>query len=198
MSIHNAVRSKDVPRVMMMLGQQPSILESEDEYGHTPLYVAVTNNLCDMATYLLEERAEINTQRIRSYTPLWCACYYGHLDMVKLLIRHGADPNLPSRYGVTPLMIASEVGHEHIAQHLLQHHKIVRRCVDRRDDMGRTTFHYACMKANPGMMELLGKAGASVLLADKDGNTPKDIMKRPFHNQHPKRDGCLKIIEVSE
>ena len=76
------------------------LLESMDEFGDTPIIKACRRGHTDVASYLLDQGANIDARNEDGYTPLMLACYWEQLEVVDLLLRHGADAGLTSNNGV--------------------------------------------------------------------------------------------------
>lgn len=72
----------------------PTLVNIIDDYGNTPLLLAVQNNNLNTAQILLNLGANPNVKNRASYTPLYFAVYKRNSDMARLLLKYGANPNL--------------------------------------------------------------------------------------------------------
>ena len=96
-------------KLLSRLGQASDLVNTPDDYGHTPLLSAVLWG--DIATVqaLLLAGADIEcTTKRMGWTPLHCAVLYGNLQMAQVLVTQGADTRCKDRAGgFTPLHLAS-------------------------------------------------------------------------------------------
>jgi ankyrin repeat protein len=117
--IHKAARKGDMPAVIALLKQNPSLVSSKDSLGCTPLHLAAKYNHPEIVELLLANGADVNAQSCERYetrfggglrngeTPLTLALRsYNHKRVMELLVTHGADVNLVPEDGQTPLSIA--------------------------------------------------------------------------------------------
>ncbi|KAJ7829332.1 ankyrin repeat-containing domain protein [Mycena leptocephala] len=83
----------------------------------SPLWIAASANLLEIATYLIAQGASPNSSEFEYVSALGVASYYGHIDMVRILIAAGARPNAA---GVDPLQLACARHHVDIVQMLIE------------------------------------------------------------------------------
>eukprot|EP00111_Clytia_hemisphaerica_P001930 TCONS_00005430-protein len=97
-------------------------LDHADNYGRTPLFVAVASNHVEMARWLLDNKANISqkTKANESQTLIHYAAKYNAIDCFDLLLEYGADPNEEDGNGQTPIFLAALYGRNPIAQHMLR------------------------------------------------------------------------------
>ena len=81
--------------------RRKKLIESMDEFGDTPIIKACRRGHAEVASFLLEQGANIDARNEDGYTPLMLACYWEQLEVVDLLLRHGADAGLTSNNGRT-------------------------------------------------------------------------------------------------
>jgi ankyrin repeat protein len=72
-------------------------------YGNTPLMFAAELGLAEIATQLLEAKADPDRQNGKGWTATMLAAYHGKQRLLDLLIAGGADLNLRARNGVSAL-----------------------------------------------------------------------------------------------
>jgi ankyrin repeat protein len=100
---------KEVQKALNSAFAPSDIISSPSPLGLTPLALSVVNHQLDIAEYLLQSGADINTgyrtewvdkdQHVKRADlleicpPLHCAAILGSDDMVRLLVLHGADVN---------------------------------------------------------------------------------------------------------
>ena len=75
--------------------------------GFTPLHRAAERGREQVAAYLLEKRADVNSADGFGWTPLHLAAREGNLSVVKLLVKHGAKVEaktvaIPEEFGIPP------------------------------------------------------------------------------------------------
>ncbi|KAI1124136.1 ankyrin repeat-containing domain protein [Nemania abortiva] len=92
--------------------------------GRSPLQIAANLGYVDMAKFLMERGANVNTPAYfdRGATALQFAALNGNLGLAKVLVEHGADINAPpARYsGRTALEAAAEHGRLDMIEFLLE------------------------------------------------------------------------------
>ncbi|QCB45579.1 hypothetical protein E5678_05800 [Hydrogenophaga sp. PAMC20947] len=108
-------------KVVGFLLKQPSVkVEARNPSGESPLMLAALQGELDMATRLIQRKAEVNKTL---WTPLHYAC--SNLEpssdaMVRLLLEHHAYIDAESPNKSTPLMMAAKYGHADLVALLLE------------------------------------------------------------------------------
>ena len=90
-----------------------------DNYGRTPLHMAVFREKLAVAGLLLERGADLEARDKLGRTPLHEAAFRGKTAMVKLLLAHGADLEARDKFGRTPLREAAFHGETAMVKLLL-------------------------------------------------------------------------------
>jgi ankyrin repeat protein len=139
--IHNAISSGDLKKVSELIEKDPTLLDLKDINGNTPLNIACGGfrKQLDIARYLINKGADINTKNNNGSTPLHNACSIANpeeVELVKLLILKGADVNAPQNFGATPLSYATTSFDA--ASFLIEHGADINATTD-----GNTILHYA-------------------------------------------------------
>lgn len=84
--IHRAASDGNVEKVSELLKNDPSLLESRDEIGMTPLLVAARDGKVNVVTFLIEKGADIKaTTKMGNYDALSLAAKNGQKDVVLIL-----------------------------------------------------------------------------------------------------------------
>uniref|UniRef100_UPI001ED84CE7 poly [ADP-ribose] polymerase tankyrase-2-like isoform X2 n=1 Tax=Scatophagus argus TaxID=75038 RepID=UPI001ED84CE7 len=87
----------------------------------TPLHLAAGYNNLEVAEYLLQHGAEVNSQDKGGLIPLHNAASYGHVDVTALLIKFDACVNATDKWAFTPLHEAAQKGRTQLCALLLAH-----------------------------------------------------------------------------
>ncbi|XP_053367381.1 poly [ADP-ribose] polymerase tankyrase-2-like isoform X2 [Clarias gariepinus] len=87
----------------------------------TPLHLAAGYNNLEVAEYLLQHGAEVNSQDKGGLIPLHNAASYGHVDVAALLIKYDACVNATDKWAFTPLHEAAQKGRTQLCALLLAH-----------------------------------------------------------------------------
>jgi hypothetical protein len=106
--IQDAAGSGDLEKVKLLVKEHPDLVSSKDEqYGQTPLHIAVFNGHKDVAEFLLANKADVNAKAKNGSTPLHLAAAKGDKDMVELLLTNKADVNAVDNDGWSPMHSAT-------------------------------------------------------------------------------------------
>lgn len=137
----------------------------------TALYIAAYNNDTQLASLLLDAKANVNFFDADGMTPMHFACFHGNDEMVKRFLEAGANPNLCSNDGLSALHIAIQnTNNASTIEALLKKGANPNAQTKRR----RTApLHLACDNgSNEDIVKLLLKAKANTDVLDSDGHTP--------------------------
>jgi len=108
--IHDAARKGDLKRVQALLQADPTLVNSKDNMGDTPLHVAALHGELAVAQALIAAGADINAKNLAGpFTPgdLWDVISgQNHPDPVRLLTVHGII-QADMKNGYTPLDMAA-------------------------------------------------------------------------------------------
>jgi len=179
-------------------------VDARDSDGWTRLHYAAARGQAEVATRLLEARADPNAATADGATPLHLAGGAGRLHVVSRLLDAGADPARAQPDGVTPLSRAIVGRHADVATLLIQRGapleargplgftpllqavhgglvEVARALLDRgasidgRAEDGRTALHIALLGRQSELVQLLLERGADPRVRDKDGETPLHV-----------------------
>jgi ankyrin repeat protein len=168
--IFAAARDGDVQRVNAMITKDPAVVNTKDaRFGATPLH--------------------------------WAALK-GHEAVVDLLMANGASPKAVNKDGETPVQVAKRAGQTAVlpyfapgggsataglveavkagdlarVQKLLQDNP---KLINQKDaSFSATPLHYAALKGNLEMVQLLVSRGADLKAVNRDGETPLQVARR--------------------
>ncbi len=205
--LHHASQ-KGYPNLIEFFIEKGIGVNSLDNRGRTPLYLACHDYKFDAAKTLVLNGAKINISG--DYNPLDMASsnsYYG-TEIVELLLENNADANIVCRgTSVTPLMGALHQKKTDALKLLLnagaktnhidangesplgrvsvfefpEHIRLLldfKAKINFQDRKGNTALHIATEKENKKVIEVLIKKGIKTNLKNKNGETAKDIAKK--------------------
>ncbi|KAI0393770.1 hypothetical protein F5Y17DRAFT_287681 [Xylariaceae sp. FL0594] len=169
---------------LRLLRRHGADLEVRDQIQRTPLLWAATNSNIGIASFLLENGADVTAVNNRGRTALHLAVESHDKehreDMVRLLLDHGADPRAKSDGGWTPLHNAAQSGHLAVAALLIEKNADVNAVLFN----GMTPLHWAAFNGFEDMVRLL-LTRDDVDLALKDGfyRTPMLCAAEKHHTE---------------
>ena len=88
--LHGAATSNNREEVARLLKQDPSLIESRNEQGETPLIAAARLGHNAVVELLLEKGAEVNAVDNDNKNAWYRAAFNGHYGIANLLVEHGA------------------------------------------------------------------------------------------------------------
>jgi ankyrin repeat protein len=96
---------------------EPIPLDTKDEDGCTPLWVAACNGNTEVVEILAQEkRVNVNSLSDNGRSPIFWPAAHGDKEAVDILIRAGAKSHYVDKDGDTALLLARQNGHEHIVK----------------------------------------------------------------------------------
>ena len=98
-----------------MLIDNGANVNSESNFGYTPLHYAVNYCWIDIAKMLIDNGANVNIRNIFGNTPLHCVAALGKIDAVRLLIENGASLYLEDESEYNALQLARNSGYTEVA-----------------------------------------------------------------------------------
>jgi len=185
--LHVAVRNGDARIVSLLLTNRAPV-NARDNFGNTPLLLALQSSDAEaldaagglgsktmtssgvamgslkvqqlqLATLLVQNRADVNARNRAGATPLAQAVRLGNEPVVDLLLTSGADPNVgEAANGKTPLHVAAGRGQLAMVQSLIRS----RAAVDATDARGETPLCYALREGRTNTIAALRSAGATI------------------------------------
>ncbi len=124
--LHWAAGTGKTEIVKELLKHKDIDLNTQDIYGFTALYRAVTNNHTEVVELFIEKGVDIKAKfpYMLNETALHRAAGNGNTKLVKLLLEKGADINVQDSEGSTPLHWAAREGRTDVLKELLKHKDI--------------------------------------------------------------------------
>jgi ankyrin repeat protein len=158
-----AVRANDENALKLQIAGGADVNASDAVGGgRTALHWAVKDGRKNLATMLIDGKANLEATDRVGKTPLSVACEGKDVEMVKLLVERGANVNSRDMIGGSPLLWASGLGTPDIVAFLISKGADVNVV----DVNGLTPLLWASGIGSPGTVDALLKAGAKVNVAD--------------------------------
>lgn len=133
--------SKELVDLLLRFGAYIDTTDS-DRGDISPLMMAVEKGNLEIATLLLERKANVNISARNSIYPLILAAYMGNPELVRLLLQYGASINEYSFY------YYHEVEEKEV--NFLERHR------------GHTALHFACQNGHAEVAKILLEKGADI------------------------------------
>jgi len=138
----------EVVRVLATLGAN---VDTPDNYGVTPAFVAAHKGQVEVVRLLAKLGAGIETPNNEGATPAWIAAQEGQVEVVRLLAKLGASVDTPNNYGVTPAIIAACAGDVEVVRVLVE----LGANVETLGLIGATPAYFAAMEGHANIIRLL-------------------------------------------
>ena len=164
--LHNAVSNNQVHVVEFLIEKGASV-NIADEWGYTPLILALQYCYSDVAKTLIERGANINAADGQGWTPLALAVYCNNKEMVTFLLEKGAAIDIPDKYGNTSLIQAVIYGDSEMVKTLIEEDADI----DVANQAGVTALIQAANSGNAQMAKILIEEGADIDVANQAGVT---------------------------
>lgn len=163
--IFDAVKNKNLEKVIGLIEKDASLVYIKDEAENTPLHHAAMIGSVEMTEYLLSKGADIDAQNTRLYTPLLEAIQNRKENCSILLIEKGADLAKTNIFEQTPLHKAALLNQKRTGELLISKGA----SIDPVDRWQRTPFLYVARQTgNVEFGRLLLDHGANINAKDQD------------------------------
>ena len=165
--LHIAAAWKADEVVFKLIGTNVDINE-RNNFGCTPLLLAVSNQSSNTAEFLLQNKARWSIPAYNGDTVLHVSVHHGLSKIVRWLLEEGCDPNTKNNDGVMPMQMAS-LNSSDIIVDLLKHGAKS----DVYDKAGWTIWHEATACKSERIIDaLLENCKEFVNIKNKGGATP--------------------------
>ena len=156
-------------KVRTLVAANPSVIESRDGRGCTPLYNACIRHQVAVAHFLIDKGADVAARNNGNQTPLHAAngVYGQDVDLIKRLIAKGADVSAQSDRGDSPLSWAAARDNLKVAKLLIDSGANG----NAYDTAFGTILHNTINQNHPEMARLLVESGAKLDQKDASGHT---------------------------
>ncbi|UYX55131.1 ankyrin repeat domain-containing protein [Bacillus thuringiensis] len=152
-SVTQAVISGEKEKIVEIINEDRSIVNSYSEDGWTPLHLAAYFGQKEIASFLLEQGANIHirAKNENENTPLQAAIANKQSELVAFLIEKGSDVNAVQSGGWTGLHEAALLGNEEIIILLLENR--ANKTIKKND--GKTAYDIALEKGHEHLLHHL-------------------------------------------
>ncbi len=188
-ALFNAIANGDINTVSNLINQVSNINSIKDEFGNSPLHIAIKHHHLDIVKILINKGINLNEEDKYGRNALHLAIIYSSkekdesTDIIwEIIDRISYDDNIIFELtdkGKSPLHLAIEYQLYYITELLmkLEINRIGSADVDIRDNFGWTPLHYAVVNKNKEIIELMLDYGANPYLTNKNGQTPFEFTK---------------------
>ena len=171
--LHAAARRGDAAAIRQLVAAGAS-LNAREAYGRTPLHVATFARQRDAVRALLAAGADPSLLESDRYDAVTIAAVADDEETLRILLAGGASAKLTtSRYDGTALIAAAHLGHDGVVRQLIA----AGAPLDHVNNLNWTATIEAIVlgdggKRHQATLKALVDAGASLKLADRQGNSP--------------------------
>ncbi|XP_064631012.1 ankyrin repeat domain-containing protein 55-like [Lineus longissimus] len=166
---YQAAAMGDTDALVAAVKNDPSILETPDTEGLTPLGHAVMAQQLECMKILVKIGANINAQDNFGRSFLSIVAYQGWYDGLMFLLRNGANQQTVDKSGRSALHAATYDTNVRIIKALLQ--TLAIEDINLKDNEGMTALHWASFHNRPEYVQLLLRKAANPMMLDIDGKT---------------------------
>ena len=176
--LHAAAQRGDVAQIQR-LATSPSLVNTTDSYGRTPLHVAAFAKQRESIRALVKAGADLSKLENDRYDAVTIASVADDEETLRVLLQLGASAKLTtSRWDGTALIAAAHLGHDGVVRQLIQ----AGAPLDHVNNLQWTAAIEAVVLGNGGArhqasLKALIDAGANLKLTDRGGQTPLQLAK---------------------
>ena len=160
--------SKGLLDIAVCLVKHHALLDVQDSYGATPLFLASQYGKTQLVQFLLTQGANCDIPDQKGLTPLAIATLNGKIDVTRLLIQNNANLEIPDNGGHSALLHSVKSGQRQICQVLIQ----AGASVNVKNAKGEYPILIAAMHGNVTIIDFLISAGCDVNVVSPTYETP--------------------------
>ena len=152
----------------------------QNDFGDTPLHLAIKSNLLKVIKTLMELKANVNSKNNNNETPLHIALQHSHPPVIEMLLKAGANNiNAATTTGLCPIHLAAESKYPKILEMLVKDGADVRAV----NSAGQTALHLAASNIFIDSIYLLLENGAELEAKDKQNQTPAHMVAQSTNSE---------------
>jgi len=149
--------------------------DAKNQYGVTPLQLAVKASLTKAVSLMLQKTSDVNLKDNKGYSALHYAALEDNTTVLKQLLKNkNTLINLQTQKGNTPLHLSAQMGYLDLTKLLITHGADVH--IKNEEDA--TPLHMATWGNSPQIIQQLINAGADINVASYLYDTPLHIAVR--------------------
>ncbi len=189
--LHNWIWHIKVEKSVIKRAVQELDVNAVDNFGNTPLHLAILRNqVPNVAKLLIEYGADPNLSNLQGNTPLHTAVITGRMRHMKMLLEYKADPNAKNKKGQTPLTYSLK------SKLYLKRLLLADADPNIEDENKDTVLHWATRHGLKNIVQTLLEAGASPYIDNLTRTNPLNIAKD--NSNHPRIKDIFDIFESYE
>ncbi|XP_071124054.1 ankyrin-1-like [Mytilus edulis] len=151
--MYMASRAGNKEAVGLLLKENNNMINTYDDNGKTPLFVACELGHTDVVETILRYKPDVNLSNRLGLSPLHIACSKGHFKVIEILFLSRCDINKLDKDKRTPLYAACKAGHTDIVELLLDKKANFNIC----NKWGASVLFIACREGHLKVVECLLK-----------------------------------------
>ncbi len=146
--IDEKINLQNQTEVIKFLIEKGIDVNKPDDFGYTPLIIAVYSDKPALAEILIEQGANVNIQTHKGISPLMFATLKENYQSVQLLLRQGSDVGLKNTDGDTAVIMAARKQNYQIVADLIKHNADFVEC----NAQGKSAYDYI-REENPNVAD---------------------------------------------
>lgn len=170
--LHYAAKFGHIDSARTLMQYKTELETYSTELEETPLFTAVDQNQLEVARFLIEQGADVNTRTTDNFSPLSVAMYKSIYPIATLLLEHGADANDTTDEDIPLLIDACSNHHTTLVMELLKYKANPDTCLNENGDM---PLHIVARAGKSDMANILIQYGATLDSTNRDGLTPLSL-----------------------
>ena len=169
--IHNAAKDGDFEKIKVLLSSNPDLINSQDDFGATPLHWAGVRGHVNISMYLIKNGADVNIKENHGAPPLHWAAHFDHTNVIYALISKGAKVDEKNMMGRTALHVAARRGCLKVVKVLIE----LNSDINAQTKQGQTSLHIAAQYGHKNVYAFLLSEGALRNIKDEKGKVPSEL-----------------------
>lgn len=149
----------NIDSVKNVIDRDCSVINVEDDCGHTPLILSLLRKRDDIAKYLVEHGADVNQTNRWGVVPLLSA---KSSEMIGYLVQHGINLRYKNETKDTLLHLAVQSGEEHLTRRLVEEGLDI----NKKNIFDETPLFFAVQRKEKKIIKYLTEKGARVSTKD--------------------------------